>query len=242
MKNLVLSLLVIVPGLASADLVAWFPLNGSTKDVVRGTAGELKGDSRFSNMDRRSGVDFGGHNGVLFVPDSPQFALGPSLSVSAQVWIRALPSNCTSPQGQIVFRGDDRSACDNYSLSLGTDGYYTWRFDADADNIVTLRVPARPNTWTTLLGTFDAKTRHIMLYMDGFLVCEQYTPLNPLMLMDKNAAPGFSIGNVQNPFGGHHNQPFNGLIRDVKIYNTAIMWDELARDPRVDRQLELLFN
>lgn len=233
MKHLALSLFVTFPALLSADLVAWFPLNGSTKDRVKGTVGEFEGDSHFGQVDRRQAADFGGHNGVVFVADSPQFALGPSFSVSAQVWVRSLPRNGTSPQGQIVFRGDDRSANDNYSLCLGNDGFYTFNFDGGDDHWAGLRVPSRTNVWTTLLGTFDAKTRHIMLYVDGYLAAEQYTPYTPLMLMDKNCSPGFSIGNVQNPLGGNHNQPFNGLIRDVKLYNTAINWDDLSREPRL---------
>lgn len=223
----------LTPSVAQARLVAWFPLDGTLKERLQGTVGEFKGDASFGKVDQSRGALFGGQNGVVFFPDQRQFWLGPSFSVSATVWVNALPRGGTSPQGQIVFRGDDRGGLDNYSLNLGEDGYYNFNFYGASNDNASVRVPARLGVWQTLLGTFDAKTRQISLYLDGVLVAQQYTSLFPVMEMTSGDAPGFSIGNVQNPLGGCHNQPFNGTIRDVRLFDSVASWDDLIRVPLV---------
>jgi len=63
------------------------------------------------------------------------------------------------------------------------------------------------------------------------------------MLMARRRTGFLSSGNVQNQNGGRHNQPFSGLIRDDKIFNTAVMWDDVIRDPRPPKPpRSLLFN
>lgn len=236
MTRTALLALTFLPALSFADLVAWFPLEGNAKEMVKGTCnGETKGDSMFGSMDRRLAAAFGGKNGAVLVPDSPQFALGPSFSISAQVWIRKNPVNGTSPAGQIVFRGDDRSGLDNYSLNLGNDGYFSFYINSAEGDGTGVRAPSRPGVWQTLLGTFDGNTRQITLYVDGVCVAHQYATFTPITVMDPNTSPGFAIGNVQNPFGGIHNQPFNGYIRDVRLYNTVVEWDTVTRPPKLLR-------
>ena len=182
-------------------------------------------------VDAMKSLGLGGKNGVLFYPDLPQFELGPSFSISAKVWVRENPVGGTSPAGQIVFRGDDRCGLDNYSLSLGNDGFYTFSVYSDGDDSGGVRAPSIKNRWQTLLGTFDARSKDMKLYIDGVLVSESSVNILPVVKMDSQWTPGFSIGNVQNPLGGMHNQPFNGFIRDVRLYNNVIFWDDLRIMP-----------
>lgn len=216
--------------LACADLVAWFPLQGSTTDVVHGTKGTLVGDADFA--DARA-AEFGGHNGAVLFQDSPQFTFPGSFSVSAQVYPTAWPSGGTSPAGQIAFRGDDRCACDNFSLSLGNDGYFTFYFDSPDGGRLEVRAEAAMGQWQTVLGTFDAQSHQIRLYVDGYMKSQSNGPFAPVVLMEPQSSPGFSIGNVQNPMGGVHNQPFHGLIRDVRLWNSPVMWDAVEAMPRI---------
>ena len=216
-----------------AELVAWFPLTGHGADVIRGAKGVTLGDARFDSVDSRSALGLGGKNGALFVPDSPQFALGPSFSVSVQVWIKSWPKGGTSPAGQIVFRGDDRSGLDNFSMNVGEDGFYTFYMNSPENEGAGVRVPAKLNCWQTLLGTFDSTTKKLSLMVDGFVAAEQYTPCVPVTKMLADHHPGLSIGNVQNPLGGCHNQPFNGFIRDVRLFNSVATWDEATKPVKV---------
>lgn len=235
-RTLLLATLTVVPLIANAKLVAWFPLSGSPVEALTGVMGKFVGDSNWGAADSRKGADFRGMNGALFFQDSNQYVLGHSFSVSATVWIRENPTNGTSPAGQIVFRGDDRGGLDNYTLNVSNDGYYSFNFYNDANDNGGVGAPATKNKWQTLLGTFDSETKAIKLFVDGVLVAESSAPLIPVTKMESGWTPGLSIGNVQNPLGGCHNQPFNGIIRDVRLYDNAIFWDDLRKMPIVSGQ------
>ncbi|MBS1723029.1 MAG: LamG domain-containing protein [Armatimonadetes bacterium] len=214
--------------------VAWFPLQGKAVDVLRGTEGRLEGDARFLNPN--GPLDLAGRNGCAYFADEARFGMDASFSVSAQVFVRTMPSGGTSPAGQIVFRGDDRGGLDNYCLSLGYDGLYSICFDGPEGPRVEVKAHHREQQWQQLLGTYDARYGLLSLYVDGVLAAQTATTVLPVARMEAQYTPGLSIGNVQNPLGGCHNQPFNGMIRDVRIYNQAIFPDDLDRVPKpVDR-------
>lgn len=214
---------------AFPPMVAWVPLDGSPQEMVTRTTGTLVGDASMVRAQTGAGANFFGKNGAVLFKDSRQFELGPSFSVSATVMARALPQDGSSPAGQIVFRGDERCGLDNFSLNLGNDGFYTFYFNSASGEGAALRAPSRIGAWQTLLGTSDAQTKDMCLYVDGALVGQTSANLLPITLLDVGAAPGFSIGNVQNPLGGCHNQPFNGQIKDVRLYNSRVFWDDLLR-------------
>ncbi|MBS1715751.1 MAG: LamG domain-containing protein [Armatimonadetes bacterium] len=217
---------------AHASLVAWFPLEVNSNEALLGTKGTLVGDASFGVRD---GLKLGGKNGALFFKDSSQFSLPGSFSLSAKVYPAAWPQGGTSPRGQIVFRGDDRSALDNYSLNVGEDGYFTFYVDGSDGGRALVRAQARLRTWQTLLATFDAGTHTARLYVDGFLAAQSSDPVSPFVVLDSQWSPGFSIGNVQNPLGGCHNQPFHGSIRDVRLWNGPATWDDVTAVPVLRR-------
>jgi len=215
---------------AQASLVAWFPLEKDTREALRGADGTLVGDATFS---AREGLRLPGKNGNLFFKDSAQFTLPGSLSLSARVYPTAWPQGGTSPGGQIVFRGDDRSALDNYSLNVGEDGYFTFYIDDANGGRLLVRAQAKARTWQTVLATFDVTTHTARLFVDGLFAAQSSDPVSPIVVLDQNCSPGFSIGNVQNPTGGWHNQPFRGSIRDVRLWNNVATWDDVVARPIV---------
>lgn len=168
-------------------------------------------------------MDFQGElNGGAFAPDGPEFALTHSLSVSCWVYPRAYAHPfATSPQSQIVFRGDDRSGLDPYQLTLSRTGYFAFGVEG-AGGLCVLHYPAKLNTWAHVLGTLDDATGKIRLYINGKLAAETTTNVRPLGGLDPNQHPGIGIGNTQFPQGGRHRQPFDGMIRDVRIYDEAV--------------------
>jgi hypothetical protein len=205
-------------------LVFWAPLTEGPMAKVSFAVGKVMGDGAMTPQ----GFQSGGKNGVLFFTDQPQFALGGSFSIQATVKFESLPSNGTSPAGQLVFRGDDRNGLDNYSLNLGNDGYYTFCFNSADGQGFGIRTKATAGKWQTVLGVLDTHAREGRLYVDGFLVAQSAALVLPVIELVKDQNPGLSIGNVQNPLGGVHNQPFKGLIKDVKLWNGAV----LPSDPR----------
>ncbi|MCW5939312.1 MAG: LamG domain-containing protein [Fimbriimonadaceae bacterium] len=207
--------------------VAWILHDGSNRDTVTGLEGRVVGDAKAGI----GGATFFGKNGGFVFPDCPAYALGRSFTVTAEVRPFAWPSGGTSPAGQIVFRGDDRSGHDNYSLNLGNDGYFSFVVYGSTNEFEAtgVRSAARLGEWQRLVGAYDARAREMRLYIDGVTVGQTAVPFRPITLMESGWNPGLSVGNVQNPLGGVHNQPFHGEIRDVRLYAEALLPDVAAR-------------
>ncbi len=201
-----------------AELVARWKGND-----FRDSLGKYRLQFQDGTSTKGNAIDFQGDlNGGAFTPDGPEFALTNSLSVSCWVYPRAYSHPfATSPQAQIVFRGDDRSGLDPYHLTLSRTGYYAFGV-AGPDDAGVLHAPAKLNTWAHLLGTLDDATGKLRLYINGKLAAETTTAVRPLGGLDPNYRPGIAIGNTQFPQGGRHRQPFDGMIRDVRIYNEAV--------------------
>lgn len=214
----------VAAGSASAKLTAFFPLNGPPVEKLTGAKGEFVGDAALGEF----GAFFSGQNGAVEFADSPNFAFAGSFSVYAEVYITDLPERGTSPAGQIVFRGDDRCGLDNYSLNLGNDGFYSFYFNSGDNQGHGVRTLCKKRQWERLLAVFDSNAHETRLYINGFLLGENGTPLFPVTEMDAGWTPRFSIGNVQNPQGGMHNQPFHGTIRNVALYDSVVYPDQVV--------------
>lgn len=205
--------LALMSGTTHADLVSWWEGNGNALDSVGAHHGTLWGDVSYGmGRDGRLAFDFAGLNGVVRIGDPPGLKLTGSMSISAWVFARSYESFA-----QILFRGDDRGSFDPYYLS-------SWLFFhveslVGQSNVHATGAPLR--TWTHLLATLDAETGIQRIYKNGILEQETVTSIRPFRDLDPAYHPGVSIGNVQYPQGGVFNQPFNGMIQDVKIYNSV---------------------
>lgn len=203
--------------------VAWIPLDGNLLDTVNRAEGKIVGDARIE----KEGVRLLGKNGGVVFRDHKAYALGGSFTLSALVRPAAWPLGGTSPAGQIVFRGDDRSGHDNYTINLGNDGLFSFAVYGSASEFEAtgVRAAARLGDWQRLVGIYDSRSRELRLYVDGVIVGQTSVPFRPITLMETAWTPGLSVGNVQNPLGGMHNQPFNGQIRDVRLYDGVVLPD-----------------
>jgi len=218
MRVLLTILAVLFTGVGEADLVARWKGND-----FRDALGRYRLQYQDGTATKGNAIDFQGDlNGGAFTADGPEFVLTRSLSVSCWVYPRAFSHPlATSPQAQIVFRGDDRSGLDPYHLTLSRTGYYAFGVAGPGETSV-LHAPAKLNAWAHLLGTLDDATGEMRLYVNGKLAAELTTNVRPLGPLDPNYRPGIAIGNTQFPQGGRHRQPFDGMIRDVRIYNEAV--------------------
>ena len=164
---------------------------------------------------------------VAFIPDNGSLALTHNLSISCWVYAREFASpQATSPQSQIVFRGDDRCGLDPYDLLLMKSGHWQFKIWNESD-VCLIQAPAFLFEWTHLLATLDAELGVMRLYVNGELMAQTYTKITPMKSLEQSASPGISIGNVQFPSGPYHRQPFDGFIRDVRIYDAAIKPSDL---------------
>ncbi len=165
------------------------------------------------------GLDLNGTHGGLLLPDMPALALTDSMTVSTWVYLRAyVPAGLGA---QILFRGDDRNGLDPYNLVVHSDGNVVFAISdakGGSDEVVA-HIPL--NKWVHVTASFDAALCEAKIWLDDRCVQTVPTLHQPLMTLSKGSAPGVGIGNVQND-KGPHNQPLNGIVADLRLYDTAL--------------------
>lgn len=140
--------------------------------------------------------------------------------MTISVWVNLRSYVNDGPGAQILFRGDDRNGLDPYTLSIGPTGIISFGIQDDQARgmAVGSEIPLRQ--WIHVLASFDARTGAEQLWLNRTPVAWAKTTRRPLEILDPGYAPGIGIGNVQNDHGPH-NQPLNGMIADLRLYDRA---------------------
>lgn len=164
------------------------------------------------------GVDFGGPRSGILLGDPVQLQFTDSFTVST--WIRARSYVNQGPGAQILFRGDDRSGHDPFTLVIHGDSTINFSVQNDDDRgiHVTGELPLRQ--WVHVVGSYEAESGQLRLWLNGKLIAFTTTSIRPFARLDPSQTPGVGIGNVQNNHGPH-NQPFNGTLYDLRVYQGA---------------------
>ena len=171
---------------------------------------------------RGAGFDFDGDHCGIELPDASAFRITGSLSISCWVKLRSYLTAQNSAAGsQILFRGDDRSGHDPYHLTVLQDGTIAFAIEGPHSGAF-VSAPIELGLWTHVLGSFDFKSGALRLYMDGRLTAFSTTRVRPIKDLFEGSRPGVGIGNVQAASGGAHNQPLNGQICDLRLYDLAV--------------------
>lgn len=163
--------------------------------------------------------DFDGRRSGLLLGDPPQLKLTGSMTVSAWLYLRSYIND--GPGAQVLFRGDDRNGLDPYSLAI--IGGEAIQFGVCNDRGLGMAVASEAPLfkWFQVVGTFDDTSGQLALYLDGRLMATALTTRRPFAELDPAWAPGMGIGNVQNS-RGPHNQPLNGMIMDLRVYDQVV--------------------
>jgi hypothetical protein len=172
-----------------------------------------------TTMDTQTGRVFvmsSGRSGIM-VADTPSLEITKSIGISCWVKLDSYPSFAS----QLVFRGDDRTGLDPYTLVVH-DGRVFFGVQNEKDEGANVSAPIGLGVWTHVVGSLDDSRYGAMrLWVDGELKDATRTTIRPFAKLDPNAAPGLGIGNVQND-RGPHNQPLQGSLADVRIYDCPI--------------------
>jgi len=166
-----------------------------------------------------TGFSFDGILSGIMLGDVPELRLTKSLTIAC--WVRLESYVERGPGAQIVFRGDDRSGLDPYSLSVHADGKVYFGVQNAIDQGANVSAPIPLHFWTHVMGSLDDRTGTMKLWVDGTPADGTFTKIRPLKWLDKHFAPGVSIGNIQND-QGPHNQPLNGRVADLRIYDRVV--------------------
>jgi hypothetical protein len=227
MKTLrALLVLAVLAGHASAEtsLVSWYRAEGNVADFTGSNTGVLTGAASFGAGAVGQAFKFGGVTDSVRLADSLSLTITRSLTISAYVYVNAFPAS-TSAQGCIVFRGDQRPGFDPYVLSVQPSGLLTFHVATivnGVDSGIDLTAGIASGQWVAVTATLDDATGVMSLYENGFLVNRTVTPVRPFATLDPGQNPGVGIGNHSGQPMSTQHQPFNGLIDEVKIYNTVV--------------------
>jgi len=184
-------------------LVAGQPVRPKANGVVRTRA---LGGYAYSFAGPKSGILLG---------DLPPLRLTGSMTVAT--WINPRSYVDDGPGAQILFRGDDRSGLDPYTLVIHGDGTVNFGINDEHYQGMSVSAELPLNRWSHVAATFSDKTGELNLFLNGERVAYARTSKRPFATLDAGTAPGVSIGNVQND-QGPHNQPFHGMLADLRLY------------------------
>lgn len=178
------------------------------------------------------GLDLSGRRSGLLLPDRAELTFPDSLTISTWVYPRRYAAN--GWQAQIVFRGDDRAEFDGYSLCLQSGGTVRFRRDGVDGVPTTLETELPVKRWTHVTASYDGETGEIRLWIGDRLNATRTTDRRVFARLDGVYAPGVGIGNVQND-RGPHNQPLDGMIVDLRLYDRPLDPAEAGYRPGLDR-------
>ncbi len=206
-------------------LVAYYSFNGNANDLSgHGNNGIVAGATltadRFGNPN--SAYYFAGDGSDISIPDSPSLDMTNALSLTA--WVKIEAGGLAQPRilHKHVFDLDLSDTSGNPQLGLSIQNYPSG--GASVGN-----APLQSGQWTFLAGTYDRQT--LRLYTNGMLAAQ----VSANVPIDTNALP---IGIGRNLESG--SDWFKGYIDDVRIYNRALLSNEVAQlyaiesAPRVD--------
>ena len=161
--------------------------------------------------------DFSGGRSAIRFQDLPDLHLTGSMTVA--VWIYPRSYAIDGFGSQILFRGDDRPGLDPYYLRLEPDGriHFCIQNEQNVPAQVSAVVPLRQ--WTRVTANFDARLGRMEMWIDGERRDAASTSVKPMIDLDPNAAPGVAVGNINE---GGYNQPYDGLLADLRLYSTSL--------------------
>jgi len=209
--------------------VLWLDLKGNV--LINGDPITPQIDEGVSPVKLTGGVgyDFSSGRGGILLGDPSALKLGGSLTISA--WLYPRSYAVAAPQSEILFRGDDRNGLDPYCLELQQDGTIKFQIDDERNHAMRVSYEIELNRWTHVTASFNAKSGDMILYLNGKKVVTGRTSLRPFTDLDPGSAPGTSVGNVQSDHGPH-NQPYNGIIADLRLYSVPLGPKEAGYDAR----------
>lgn len=216
---------------APYGIISWYPGEGNAHDIIGNNNGGITGNVTFGPGKVHQAFWFQGQpsDGVN-LGDVPAFNFTATSSFSIEAWVNvatlpvALPNDgytivslnyrCTLPT----------PATEMLAIQGVTGKAFFMVRDANGQQVTLLspaQVPTR--TWIHLVGVRDTSCspKKVYLYMNGALVASAIDPTTASLA---NVGPDY----IGRRFTCGTNNPFNGGIDEVSIYNRALTACEIA--------------
>ena len=212
----------------TSGLAAWYALDSSGKDSsINANDGTVVGATAVNDrFGRRNGAyKFDGSSNYIFIP--PSSSLNITSGVSLLAWVKSTYSGST--QHQILFRGDPRSSLDPYFLAHSSGNVLFTRDVGTGFTLNTVSFPASilDTNFHMLVGTFDAATDSMRIYLDGIKLVSAYKP----------GTISYRTDTAHNMIGAVDygtDQFFTGTVDDAGIWNRALTPCEIYKLYKAD--------
>ncbi|GAA3013434.1 hypothetical protein GCM10010483_67890 [Actinokineospora diospyrosa] len=188
-----------------ASGTALIDANGSNQATLVG--------SYARTAERGGAVDFDGSTGHATVPGSP---INTTQSYTVSAWAKL---ESTAASATVFSRGDSSTGSLQLLYSKPNNA---WALTNPAGGASALVVGPAPtlNAWTHLVGTYDAASKEMRLYVNGALVASG----------SRNTVDGagpFVIGAGKSA-GGTVSGYFNGSISEVRVFQSAAVANDVS--------------
>jgi hypothetical protein len=203
--------------------VSWWEGEGNGVDVKGGNTGLWDSPPTYGTGKVGRAFHFDGTAARIIVRDSDNLKITGSLTIEAWINLESYPVGYAA--GQILMRGDSRPGFDPYYLAVLPTGELLFAVSSlTASDGIT--APVALNRFLHVAGVLDTVAGRMKLYINGSLVGEKTTAVQPFRDLDPSYEPGLGIGNT--PITGTaHNHPFHGTIDELAIYSRALTSAEL---------------
>lgn len=206
-------------GAAEPGLVAYYPLNGDTRDASGNNNHGWNHEA--TPIEDRAGtpngaMHFNGQGNCIEVPNFESLNIGGNTSLTIAAWIRPNANEPLYTRALVWKWGPKLQEDDQYVLGLGNGGAFFGLSDLPS-RITTGPLPL--NTWTSLAGVYDAKEKMLRMYVNG----ELESTKRIVSEIRKTTVPMY-IGR-----GETDNQFFSGDLDEVRIYNRALSAGEIQQ-------------
>jgi len=201
-----------------------------TKESVEGHSCTIAGHKAFWKAGvSGTALAFDGYHSKVTLPVSQAPAISSGLSLDVWIALGAYPFNDTA----IVQQFNHKDA--GYFLGVTTHGNLTFKLAIDSElHELTLTDKLAVNRWTHVVGTYDKATSMMRVYVDGVEKGSMSAPGSDVTTNRSDVMIGVNNAemkatdlvrrrnNIPQIFG------IEGLIDEVKIYNTALSSSEVS--------------
>jgi parallel beta-helix repeat protein len=195
-----------------SGMVAWYPGDDNTSDIVGGNNGTLEGGATFAPglVSDAFSLNVNG-----YVQASYSQNLDPATGITVDAWVN--PSSQQGPASIVNHRPVANNTGYTLEQRFTQDGTVLWNVFVSGVSVSVVSNTTLPlNAWTHVTGTFDGSTSR--LYFDGIEVG------NATASGTIDASPGADLEIGRNIAAG---QLFAGLIDEVEIFNRALSASEI---------------
>lgn len=199
-----------------SGLVAWYPGDGSAKDIKNNNNGASQGVLAY--VSGKVGQAFSLNGSTSYVQVASTAANDPTTSGSLSAWVKLTSLPSASHVMQIIGKGGDGK---DFDLQINKDNKFYFYVGA-GKNVYSTTI-AKTGVWYHVVGTWDSTG--LKMYVNGALENG-----NPISVTRQASGQKLEIGH-QPVFAGRF---LSGLIDEATIYSRALSLTEISDIYKVD--------